>query len=230
MAVQGTFNQIVKASGTFGGTMVVFEGHPELLVGGFNFTLADLPAAGVVLPCGTPVNCNESTRAITPLITAKVKTIVADTDSKQITLVDNGFGSTPLKVGDLVAEINATLTHEYTNTAAAGQTPASYTFVKVVAVDGLTVTLENAIDSLAANDILVVVAEDSTTHKAAIKAVPNALLPYDVVRDANAISVDGDGMWSNDRPILERRMPVVTDAIKTALANAGCQFRWSDRK
>lgn len=228
--IQGTFNQVVKASGSFGGTLVVFEGKPELLVGGFNFVLDDLPAPGVVLPCGTPVNCDESTRQITPLITAKVASIVADTDSKKLTLVDNGFGSTPFKVGDLVAEINDTITSEYTNTPAAGSTPASYTFVKVVEVDGLTITLENAISGLAANDIIVQVAENETTHKGAIKAVPNALLPYDVVRDANAVSVDGDGMWANDRPILERRMPIVTDAIKTALKNAGCVFKWSNRK
>ena len=228
--IQGTFNQTIQANTRFGGALVVFEGKPELLVGGFNFTLEDLPAPGVVLPCGTPVNCDESTRAITPLITAKVKAIVADTDSKKITLVDNGFGATPFKVGDYIAEINDTLTHEYTNTPAEGATPASYTFVKIVAVDGATITLENTVTGLAADDIIVQVAENATTHKAAIKAVPNALLPYDVVRDANAVNVDGDGMWKNSRPILERRMPVVTAAIKTALENAGCQFKWSNRK
>lgn len=228
--IQGTFNQIVKASSSFGGARVVFEGKPELLVGGFNFTLDDLPAPGVVLPCGTPVNCDESTRKITPLITAKVESIVADTDSKKLKLVDNGFGTTPFKVGDMIAEINDTLANEYTNTAAVGSTPASYTFVKIVEVDGLYITLENAVANLAANDIIVQVAENTSTHKGAIKATPNALLPYDVVRDANAISVDGDGMWANDRPILERRMPILTDAIKTALKNAGCVFKWSNRK
>lgn len=226
--INGTFNQVVKASGSIGGALVVFEGHPELLVGGFNFTLADLPAAGVVLPCGTPVNCDEANRTITPLVTAKVASIVADTDSKQIKVADNGFGSTPLKVGDYVAIINNTLTTEYQNTTSSGTT--TYNYVKVTAVDGITVTLENALANLAADDILVEVAVNTTTSKAAIKATPNALLPYDVVRDANAISVDGDGMWSNDRPILERRMPAITSAIKTALANAGCQFKWSDRK
>lgn len=228
--INGTTNQVIKASKNVGGARVVFEGHPELLVGGFNFNLNDLPAAGVVLPCGTPVNCDEANRTIKPLITAKVSSIVADTDSKVLMLADNGFGATPLKVGDYVAEINDTLTHEYQNTEASGADPAVYTFVKVVAVDGLKITLENAISGLAANDILVQVVENTSTHKAAIKAVPNALLPYDVVRDENAVSVDGDGMWSNDRPVLERRMPVLTAAIKTALANAGCQFKWSDRK
>lgn len=228
-AIVGTPNQILKASGVFGGTKVVFEGQPQLLVGGFNFTLTDLPGAGVVLPCGTPVNCNESTRAITPLITVKVASIDG-TDAKKVTLVDNGFNGPALKIGDKVAIINATIAHEYTNTPASGADPAVYTFVSVAAINGNVITLDNALDSLAANDILVVVVENETTHKAAIKATPNALLPYDVVRDAAAISVDGDGAYSSDRPVLTRRMPPITDAIKTALANAGCTFKWSDRK
>lgn len=208
--IQGTFNQIVKASGKFGGALVVFEGKPELLVGGFNFDLNDLPAPGVVLPCGTPVNCDEATRKITPVITAKVLTV----STTKITVADNGFGQAPFAIGATVAELPANLA------------TAAENYATVVSVEGNEITLSAAITGLAANDVLVVV--DATSKK--VKAVPNALTPYDVVRDANAISVDGDGMWKNDRPILERRMPAVNDAIKTALANAGCQFKWSNRK
>lgn len=208
--IQGTFNQVVKASGQFGGTLVVFEGKPELLVGGFNFNLEDLPAPGVVLPCGTPVNCDEAARTITPVITAKVESV----SSTKVVVADNGFGRAAFPVGATVAELPADLSTAATN------------YATVSAVDGNEITLSAAITGLAADDVLVVV--DATTKK--VKAVPNALLPYDVVRDANAISVDGDGMWSNDRPILERRMPAVNTAIKTALVNAGCQFKWSNRK
>lgn len=208
--IQGTFNQIVKASGSFGGALVVFEGKPELLVGGFNFALTDLPAPGVVLPCGTPVNCNETTRAITPVITAKVESV----SSTKVVVADNGFGRAAFPVGATVAELPADLSTAATN------------YATVASVDGNEITLSAAITGLAANDVLVVV--DATTKK--VKAVPNALLPYDVVRDANAVSVDGDGMWANDRPILERRMPAVNAAIKTALVSAGCVFKWSDRK
>lgn len=208
--IQGTFNQVVKASGQFGGTLVVFEGKPELLVGGFNFNLEDLPAPGVVLPCGTPVNCDEAARTITPVITAKVESV----SSTKVVVADNGFGRAAFPVGATVAELPADLSTAATN------------YATVSAVDGNEITLSAAITGLAADDVLVVV--DATTKK--VKAVPNALLPYDVVRDANAISVDGDGMWSNDRPILERRMPAVNAAIKTALVNAGCQFKWSNRK
>lgn len=206
----GTFNQIIKATKTFGGTKVVFEGHPSLLVGGFNFNLDDLPAAGDVLPCGTPVNCNEETRVITPVITIKVLSVSGST----VTVADNGFAAPAVKVGDKVGIIPSDLSSalEY--------------YVSIDAINGNEVTLHQDLPNLAAGSILVVL--DSTTHK--VKAVPNALLPYDVVRDENAVSVDGDGMWANDRPILERRMPPVNTAIKTALANAGCNFKWSDRK
>lgn len=208
--IKGTFNQIVKASSKFGGSLVVFEGKPELLVGGFNFNLDDLPAPGDVLPCGTPVNCDEETRVITPVITGKVNSV----DSTKVVVDDKGFGNTAFKVGSTVAKLGSDLTQA-----------ATY-YATVASKDGNELTLSGAITGLVANDILVEV--DATTKK--VKAIPNALTPYDIVRDANAISVDGDGAYKNDRPVLERRMPAINDAIKTALANAGCQFKWSNRK
>ena len=208
--IKGTFNQIVKASAKFGGVLVVFEGKPELLVGGFNFNLNDLPAPGDVLPCGTPVNCDESTRVITPIITGKVNSV----DSTKVVIADLGFGQTAFKVGSTVAKLGSDLT------------AAAENYATIVSKDDNELTLSGAITGLAANDILVEV--DATSKK--VKAIPNALTPYDIVRDANAISVDGDGAYKNDRPILERRMPAINDAIKTALANAGCQFKWSNRK
>lgn len=208
--IKGTFNQIVKANGKFGGALVVFEGKPELLIGGFNFNLDDLPAPGDVLPCGTPVNCDEATRVITPIITGKVESV----DGTKVTLKDLGFGQTALKVGSTVAVLGNDLS------AAAAKSAT------IASKEGNVVTLNAAIDGLAAGNILVEV--DATSKK--VKAIPNALTPYDIVRDANAISVDGDGAYKNDRPVLERRMPAINDAIKAALAAAGCQFKWSDRK
>ena len=208
--IKGTFNQIVKANGKFGGALVVFEGKPELLIGGFNFNLDDLPAPGDVLPCGTPVNCDEATRVITPIITGKVESV----DGTSVTLKDLGFGQTALKVGSTVAVLGNDLS------AAAAKSAT------IDSKEGNVVTLNAAIDGLAAGDVLVEV--DATSKK--VKAIPNALTPYDIVRDANAISVDGDGAYKNDRPVLERRMPAINDAIKAALAAAGCQFKWSDRK
>ena len=208
--IKGTFNQIVKASSKFGGSLVVFEGKPELLIGGFNFNLEDLPAAGDVLPCGTPVNCDESTRVITPIITGKVESV----NSTEVTLKDLGFGQTAFKVGSTVAVLGSDLT------------AAAENYATIASKDGNVITLSAAITGLAAGAILVEV--DATSKK--VKAIPNALTPYDIVRDANAISVDGDGAYKNDRPVLERRMPAINDAIKAALVAAGCNFKWSDRK
>lgn len=208
--INGTFNQVVKASGSVGGALVVFEGHPQLLPGGFYFNLADLPAAGVVLPCGTPVYCNEATRTIVPVITAKVTALSGTT----VTLKDNGFGRCAFSVGDTVAELPADLSTAATN------------YATVTAVEGNVLTLSAAITGLAADDVLVQV--DATSKK--VKATPNALLPYDVVRDASAISVDGDGMIGNDRPVLERRMPAINDAIKAAVQANGHNIIFSSRK
>lgn len=211
------YDQILKASGSVGGAKVVFEGHPSLLVGGFSFDLSDLPGAGVVLPCGTPVNCDEANRTITPLITLKV----ASVNGTSVELESNGFNGPAVKVGDAVAIIDNTLNKTY----------ASGSYATVTAIDGFNITLSGSLTGLAANSILVVVkVGEGETPTAAIKAVPNALLPYDKVYDKDATIVYGDGMWANDMPVLERRMPAITDAIKTALANAGCQFKYSNRK
>ena len=208
--IEGTFNQVVKASGKFGGSLVVFEGHPQLLVGGFNFKLEDLPAAGDVLPCGTPVYCDEETRYIVPIITAEVIAVSGTT----VTLKDHGFGCVPFKVGATVAELGADI-------AAAAENYAT-----IASKEGNVLTLSAAVTGLAVGDILVEV--DATSKK--LKATPNALLPYDVVRDANAISVDGDGMIGNDRPVLERRMPAINAAIKTAVQANGHNIIFSNRK
>jgi len=208
----GTPGGVVKGSGKFGGALVVFEGKPELLIGGFNFNMNDLPAAGVVLPCGTPVYCDEASdaRSITPIITGKV----ASVDGTTVVLADNGFAQTPFQVGDTVAVLGDDLT------------AAATKYATISAIDGVTLTLSAEISGLAADGILVQV--DATSKK--IKAVPNALLPYDVVRGENEISRTGDGMYKNDRPVLERRMPAINDAIKAALVAAGCSFKFSNRK
>ena len=231
MVINGTSNQVVQYSGKIGGALRVFEDKVELLVGGFSFDLNDLPAPGDVLPCGTPVKCDESSsaRSIVPLITAKVASIDGN-DATKVTLAKVGLNRPAVKVGMQVAIINSTLTTQYQNTAAAGATPADTKFATITAIDGDVITLGEALTGLAADDILVEVVEDATTHKAAIKAVPNRLLPYDVVRDEKAISVDGDGAYSCLAPVLERRCPPLTAAIKQALKDADCTFVWSDRK
>ena len=96
----------------------------------------------------------------------------------------------------------------------------------IASKEGNVLTLSAAVTGLAVGDILVEVDADSKK----VKAIPNALLPYDIRRGENEISRTGDGMYKNDRPILERRMPAINDAIKAALVAAGCNFKYSDLK
>ena len=207
----GTFNQVIKGQhGKFGGALVVFEGHPQLLVGGFNYNLDDLPAPGNVLPCGTPVYCDEQTREIIPIITAKVNSV----NGTKVTLADIGFGNTAFKVGATIGVLPETLTDKVSNTAT------------ITAIDGVNITLSAAITGLKFGDILVNL--DPTTSK--VKVVPNAITPYDVVRSEDAISVDGDGMIGNDRPLLARRMPPYNAALKAAVQANGHKLTFSNRK
>ena len=208
--IQGTIGAVVKASGNFGGALVVFEGKPELLIGGFNFNMADLPAVGDVLPCGTPVYCDEAARTITPIITAEVIAV----SGTAVTLKDHGFGNVAFKAGATVAKLGDDLE------------AAAENYATISSKEGNVLTLSAAVSGLAVGDILVEVAADSKK----LKAIPNALLPYDIRRGENEISRSGDGMYANDRPILERRMPAVNNSIKEILQYNGCQFKWSNRK
>ena len=210
--IYGTVGAVVKASANFGGGVVVFEGKPELLVGGFNFNMNDLPAVGDVLPCGTPVYCNEAAeaRSITPIITAEVIAV----SGTSVTLKDLGFGNVAFKAGMTVAKLGDDLD------------AAAENYATISSKEGNVLTLSAAVSGLAVGDILVEVAADSKK----LKAIPNALLPYDIRRGENEISRVGDGMISNARPILERRMPAVNNSIKEILQYNGCSFYWSNRK
>ena len=211
----GTFNQVIKGKHNgLGGALVVFEGHPQLLVGGFNYDLNDLPPAGVVLPCGTPVYCDEANRTITPLVTAKVNTVGP---GKTLILEDNGFKMTAFKVGDTIGRIPDDLDSAVDNNDFSGE---------VTAVNGNIITVSTSTSILAAGDILVQL--NPTSKK--VKVVPNAITPYDVVRSADAIAVDGEGMIGNDRPLLERRMPPYNDALKAAVQANGHKLTFSNRK
>lgn len=208
--IYGTVGAVIQASSNFGGSLVVFEGKPELLIGGFNFKKDDLPAVGEVLPCGTPVYCDEAARSITPIITAKVIAV----SGTSVTLEDHGFGNVAFKSGVTVAKLGDDLE------------AAAENYATIASKNGNVLTLSAAVTGLAVGDILVEV--DATSKK--IKAIPNALLPYDIRIGENEISRTGDGMYANDRPILERRMPAVNSAIKEILQYNGCQFKWSNRK
>lgn len=211
----GTFNQRVEFSGKIGGVRKVFEGQVKLLVGGFSYDLNDLPAAGNVLPAGTPVQVDEQARTIKPLIAFEVVEIDSS-DSKKIKVKSYGEGAR-MKAGMKLGIIPSTLT----STASANTTVSSFTLGE----GENEIILAAALTGLQVGSIIV---ELGTDNK--VKAVPNALTPYDICLGNDAVACDGDAAWAClEFPVLERRMPVINEAIKKSLADAGCFFRFSNR-
>lgn len=212
--IQGTFNQRVQFSGKIGGFRKVFEGQVKLLVGGFNYDIKDLPTPGNVLPAGTPVYCDEAARTIVPLITFRVKTV----DGKAIH-VEKFNAGTRAKIGNLLMVVPEDLTKAAPAVAQVMSIDNSNDSYDILTVDAVPDGVEEGSVICIAND----------EYK--VKCVPNALTPYDTVLANEAVAADGDGAWNcMDFPVLERRMPPITDSIKKALADAGCFFRWSNRK
>lgn len=212
--LQGTFNQNVQFDGRIGGYRRVFEGQVKLLVGGFNFDLKDLPAPGNVLPAATPVYCDEAARTIVPLRTFKVVKI----EGTEVH-VEKFFAGTRVKVGESLIAVPSDLT-----TAAAAAMTVSEIDNSNAGYDILTV--DAVPEGIAVNSVICIAGADKK-----VRCIPNALTPYDICLDEKAVACDGEGAWNClDFPVLERRMPPITDSIKKALADAGCFFRWSNRK
>lgn len=200
MSTIGTFNQSVRYSTKIGGYRRVFEGHVSLLVGGFSFDLNDLPETGNVLPAGTPVYVDEVARTIKPLYGFKV----LKNDGTALT-VEKGLSGTRAKVGMTIE----------------GQ--------KVASIDKSdptcdVLTMEAAVTTAKVGGVVYGVMDGKD-----IKTKVNALTPYDTCLDPHVVSADGDGAWASDFPVLETRMPPITDEVKKALNSNGCFFRFSNR-
>ncbi len=212
--IQGTFNQRIEFSGKIGGFRKVFEGQVKTLVGGFNYDIKDLPSPGNVLPAGTPVYCDEVARTIVPLITFEVVSV----DGKKVHVKKFNAG-TRAKVGNLLIVVPDDLTKAANAAATISEIDNSNSDYDILTVDAVPEGMvEGSVICIANSELKV-------------KCVPNTLSPYDICLSNEAVAADGDGAWAcYDFPVLERRMPPITDSIKKALADAGCFFRWSNRK
>lgn len=212
----GTLNNYVKFSKKWGGVRKAYEGHeaPWMLVGGFKFPSLDvLPASGNVLPAFTPVLADEVNRTLVPMYAFEVKSI--DTENKTISVVKNEEG-TRAKVG-----MKLIVTPEDLSTAGTAITVTAIDSTKED-VDVLTV---NAVTGVTAGVILL---EANNENK--VKVIPNSLTPYDTCVDEDAYALDGDAIFGATSPIIERRIVPIPAIIKKALADAGCFFRFSNKK
>ena len=212
----GTANNQTRWSKSWGGVVKCFESKPTIIPGGFKFNLEDLPLSGNVLPAASPVYCDEIKRSITPLYLFQV-TKVEEAANK--IAVAKGFEGTRAKVGMKLIILGTDL-----NVAA--ESVMTVTAIDSSASDVDVLTVDTKASGIKATDV---VAEASSDNK--VKVIPNALTPYDTCVDEDSYACDGDGAWAvYDTPVLERRIPVLPDVIKKALKDAGCIFRFSNRK
>lgn len=107
---QGTINNYIKFSRSFGGVRKCYEGKPAIAVGGFSVDLNDMPV-GAAVAAGTLVYADEQARTIVPLYTMKVKSI--DKAKKTITIEKFETGSIA-KVGMKLVVVGTDLTEAAT--------------------------------------------------------------------------------------------------------------------
>lgn len=211
----GTANNYTKFSKNWGGVRKAYEGHeaPWMLTGGFKFPSLDvLPASGNVLPAFTPVKADEQARTIEPLYVFAVKTV--DSASKTISVAKNEEGTR--------AKVGMKLIVAPTDLTAAADAVATVTAIDSTADDVDVLTVDAVVGE--ANGTLVEAGSDNK-----IKVVPNALIPYDTCVDEDAYALDGEAAWGATSPVLERRIVAIPDVVKTALKDAGCVFRFSNK-
>lgn len=128
---------------SFAGTRPVFTVAPVVEIGGFTIDKAvQNLLLGDVIPEGTLVAINESTRKVTLVKTGKVKKIDS-VDAKIVTLESNDFVNPNFAVGDKVAVVDG------------GAYASAITITKNEdGDDGYIITLSSTISGLAVGDIL----------------------------------------------------------------------------
>ena len=212
---QGTINNYIKFSKKFGGVRKCYEGKPTIAVGGFMCDIALMPAYPNAMAAGTLVFANEEAehRTIVPIYTFKVKSV--DATAKTIT-VEKFETGTIAKVGMKLIVVGENLATAATNVATVSAIDSSADDVDVLTVDAVT--------GFAAGNVIAEAGEDSK-----IKAIPNGLTYCDNVLDPDAYAIDIDPVYFCIRPVLERRMPPLTESLKKALRDNGCYFNFSPR-
>jgi len=213
---QGTINNYIKFSKNFGGVRKCYEGKPEIAVGGFMCEPELMPVYPNVMAAGTLVKYDETkgVRSIVPIYTFRVKSV--DATAKTIT-VEKFETGTIAKVGMKLIVVGDNLATAATNVATVSAIDSSADDVDVLTVDAVT--------GFAAGNVIAEAGEDSK-----IKAIPNGLTYCDNVLDPDAYAIDIDPIYFSIRPVLERRMPPLTDSLKKALRENGCYFNFSPRK
>lgn len=218
---QGTINNYVKFSQSFGGVRKCYEGKPEIAVGGFMCDKNLMPQDGNALAAGTPVFYDEQARTIVPLYTFKVLSV--DTAAKTVKVEKFETGSVA-KVGMKLIVVGDDLNAAATDVMTVQAIDASAPDFDILTMDNVA---EGSAAFVAEGDVI---AEAVSTAVKKVKVVPNGLTYCDSVLDPDAYAIDIDPVYFCIRPVLERRMPPITASLKKALRENGCYFNFSNRK
>ena len=218
---QGTLNNYVKFSKSFGGVRKCYEGKPEIAVGGFMCDKALMPLNQNAMAAGTPVFYDEVSRTIVPLYTFKALTV--DTVEKTIKVEKFETGSVA-KVGMKLIVVGDDLNQAAANIITVEAVDDSNAGYDILTVDAIAT---GSTAYVTEGDIL---AEAVSGTVAKVKVVPNGLTYCDNVLDPDAYAIDIDPVYFCIRPVLERRMPPLTASLKKALIANGCYFNFSPRK
>lgn len=214
---QGTINNYVNWSKNWGGVRKCYESKPTILVGGFDCDIKLMPDYPNAMAAGTLVYADESAdkRSIVPLYTFKVTAIDAENNTVTVEKFETGS----------IAKKDMNLIVVGSDLSVAASAAFTVSAVNADAKDSDVLTLD-AVEGIAVGDVLAEAGDDKK-----VKVVPNALTYCDNVLDPDAFAIDIDAVWNCiDKPVLERRMPPLTASLKKALADAGCFFRFSNRK
>ncbi len=210
-----TANSLRKFSTSIGGARQVYTEALNILVGGFGIAAANLPASGNVLPAGTPILVYEITRLSTVHYAFEV---VEDVDATHIK-VKKGIEGVRAKVGMVLMKAPATV-------ATTGQ---GYTITEIDSSnDSYDVLTMSGDLSEAEGDILVEAiaeAEDTT-----VKVIPNALSVADIYIDPTAYDFSVAAGFGSKGMVYGRRISPICPAVKTALRDNECYFRFSTSK
>ncbi len=209
-------NNYVRWSKNWGGVRKCYEGKPAVAVGGFSIDLDNMPAVGNAMPAGTPVYADEVARTIVPLYTFKVTAV--DTTNNKVT-VEKFETGTVAKAGMKLIVVGDDLDTAADNVATVSAVDSSNSTTDVLTVSAVTGITVGA------------VLAESQTSANKVKVVPNGLTYCDNALADDAVAMDVDYIWNcMEKPVLERRMPPLTDSIKKALRDNECYFRFSNRK
>jgi len=217
----GTINNYVKFSKGWGGVRKCYEGKPEIAVGGFSCDTSLMPQNGNAMAAGTAVFYDEVARTIVPLYTFRV--LEVDTTDKTVKVEKFETGSIA-KVGMGLIVVGNDLTQAASNIATVTAIDDSAADFDVLTMDAVAV---EGTAFIAEGDVL---AEAVSSAVKKVKVVPNGLTYCDNVLDPDAYAIDIDPVYFCIRPVLERRMPPLTESLKKALRENGCYFNFSPRK